>query len=199
MARQKRTDIKRIQRRDIAMGICCTLVGTCALMALTAREASSEVFPAGFSPDVASPAASIASTTLTQSAHDTINEWFGIYASSRITELTFPDEKPVAFGPWTAQPDYGATDARDDGSLTEWAENYYITHDWSDYGKQILSMIPGDTVTVNEHTFVVEGAFEYPKKSFLNEVRQVTDETAIILQTCVPNQDRNRIVFGHDV
>lgn len=187
------------QKRDVALGVACALALTAAVVAISASEASSEVFPATFSPIVASPAASIASTTLTQGAHDSINEWFGVYARSRITELTFPDTEVATFGPWKAVPDYGAADAKADGSLTEWAENYYITHDWSDYGKQILTMIPGDTVTVNGHTFVVEGVFEYPKASFLNEVRQITGDDTIILQTCVPNQDRNRIVFGHEV
>ena len=172
---------------SIAIGLSCALLSSALLVATTARVASSEVFPATFKPSLASPAASIASTTLTQGAYEDINEWFENYALSRVTKLNFPDSDPATFGPWKAVADYGATDARDDGSLTEWDENYYITHDWSDYGKQILTMIPGDTVTVNGHTFVVESAFEYPKASFLNEVRQVAGQDTFILQTCVPN------------
>ena len=166
---------------------------------LFTAEAATEVVPATFPLTLASPAASLASSAVTLQAYQSINAWFSDYAHSRVTELSFPDRTLATFGPWSAWSDHGARDAAADGSLTEWAERYYITHDWSSYGQQILTMIPGDVVTVNGNTFVVDGCFEYPKSSFLNEVRAICGQDTYVLQTCVPAADRNRIVFGHAI
>lgn len=123
--------------------------------------------------------------------------WFDAYAKSRALPVVPNEREAIAFGPWTAEKDYGATDARADGSLTEWADNYYITHSWSEYGQQILTMQPGDSVLVNGRHITVEGAFDYPKAGFYNEIMQVTGQDALVLQTCFPNSNRNRIVYGH--
>jgi len=168
-------------------------------LATGAREAATDVVPSTFALNLATPATSLASSALTMEAYESINSWFDSYAHSRITKLTFPDREPATFGPWTARKDFATADAAADGSLTEWADDYFITHDWSPIGSQILTMMPGDVVFVNDLAFVVEEAFEYPKASYLNEVRAVCGEDTIILQTCVPAQDRNRIVFGHAI
>ena len=118
------------------------------------------------------------------------------YVMSRVVELEFPNEEPMSFGPWKAHEEYGAEDAAEDGSLTEWAPKYYITHDWSDYGKQILTMIPRDTVRINDVSFVVEGAFDYPKDGYLEEIRDIVGNEVVVIQTCEPQSSLNRIVYG---
>lgn len=134
----------------------------------------------------------IGCTTLTSG----INTWFHAYALSRVIPVTTSAAEPLAFGPWSAAKDYGATDAREDGSLTEWADSYYVTHDWSDFGKQILTMVPGDTVTINGRTITIHGVFNYPKDSYYEEVTEVTGKDAMVLQTCYPDSEENRIAYG---
>ena len=199
MKRDEAISMIHPDRRQTCVFVAAVVVGLVLSLPINVRSVFPDTAPASAAVTFASEAASIGAGVTTRCAFGSINDWYDVYATSRIRELTYGPRERIAFGPWQARAEYGTPEAAADGALTEWADNYYITHEWSDYGIQILHMIPGDTVTVNGHTFVVEGAFEYPKKSFLNEVRQVTDETAIILQTCVPNQDRNRIVFGHEV
>lgn len=136
--------------------------------------------------------------------------WFSAYVCSRIVEaapgLSFdptvaheyvsPGTDSMTFGPWSAAKDYGATDAREDGSITEWADHYYITHQWSEYGQQILSMLPGDKVTVNGKSFIVQAIFDYPKDSFYEEIMRIVGDQSTVIQTCIPDADYNRIVFG---
>lgn len=121
--------------------------------------------------------------------------WFQEYVTSRVVPVEPTPREPLAFGPWYAEKDYSATDARQDGSITEWADNYYITHDWSDYGKQILSFIPGDTVRINDRLVRVDGLFNYPKASFYEEVVAVTGSDCVVFQTCFPDSTYNRVVF----
>ena len=122
--------------------------------------------------------------------------WFDGYTQSRIIELELWDREPQAYGPWTARLEEGTEDAASDGALTQWAENYFIAHDWSDYGQEILTMQPGDIVTVNDRTFTVERVFNYPKASFYEEVKRIAGDDAIIFQTCYPDSVENRIVYG---
>ncbi len=125
------------------------------------------------------------------------DSWYIAYVRSRIVPILAPDRTEILnLGPWTALPDRGATDARSDGSLTEWADLYYITHDWSDYGQQILALWNGDRVTVNGRTVTVSWVCNYPKDSYLEEVRALGGTEAVVFQTCYPNSDFNRIVFA---
>lgn len=122
--------------------------------------------------------------------------WFDSYCLARIREVPLTGREPMSFGPWSAMEDYGTEDADSDGRLTEWADHYYITHDWSDYGTQILSMEPGDAVQVNEDAIVVERVFDYPKDSYYEEVMRIIGSDAVVFQTCYPDSDYNRIVYG---
>ncbi|MDO4808298.1 MAG: hypothetical protein Q4A07_13735 [Coriobacteriales bacterium] len=137
--------------------------------------------------------------------------WFVTYVASRIVNtipgvsfdllaphppVSYDPQANETYGPWTAKPDYGATDARADGSISEWADHYYITHDWSEYGQQILGMMPGDQVSINGRTMVVQGVLDYPKDSFYEEILQIAGNSSVVLQTCIPQRDYNRIVFG---
>lgn len=125
-----------------------------------------------------------------------VSGWFSAYVASRVVEVTPSRTETASFGPWTAEKEYGTTDAREDGSLTEWADNYYITHEWSPIGQQILSFVPGDTVTVNGRTVKIQRILNYPKESFSDEILELSGPDAVVFQTCYPNSDENRIAFG---
>lgn len=131
-----------------------------------------------------------------RTAREMVHAWLHAYVMGRIVPLTAYAREPLVFGPWSAAKDHEAEEASSDGSLTEWDERYYITHDWSEYGKQILTVLPQDTVRVNGVSVVIEGAFDYPKEAFLEEVREATGKDTYVFQTCEPNSDLNRIVYG---
>lgn len=149
------------------------------------------------------------SESLTRDVSDSANEFFSqalascvesglrAYAEERVVEVHVSGRDPVAFGPWYAEQDYYATDARDDGSLTEWSDDYFIAHEWSDYGRQILSFEPGDSVTVNGRHVVLEGVFNYPKDSYYDEIELLVGPDAVVFQTCYPDSEYNRIAYGH--
>ena len=119
-----------------------------------------------------------------------------VYAESRIVNLTYQLLEPAHYGPWTAHKDYYATDADSDGALTEWEDSYYVTHDWSYYGIRILSIIPGDTVEINGRTMEVTDIFDYPKAAYSDEIWELVGKDAVILQTCEPDSNLNRIAYG---
>lgn len=131
-----------------------------------------------------------------------VNEFVTSYAYSRMRSVNLVLRNPVAFGLWEAAWDPTITKAMDDGSLTEWEHRYYVTHNWSSYGQAILSMQPGDEVVVNGITVHIKGLFDYPKSSYYNEVAALIDDAlpsmrdAAAFQTCVPDSDYNRIVYG---
>lgn len=120
-----------------------------------------------------------------------------VYAVSRVVDVTPDGREPSAFGPWTAQSDYLTEDASEDGSLTQWYDNYYITHEWSSTGVQILSLIPGDTVEVNGQLVTIEGIFNYPKDSYYDEIMTLVGSDSVVFQTCYPDSTYNRIAWGH--
>ena len=99
--------------------------------------------------------------------------------------------------PWEADWDLDLVEVRSDGGLTEWSYRYYITHNWSYYGEVILDLQPGDVLTVNGESMRVEGIFDYHKDSILDEILALVGEDAVVFQTCVPDEDYNRIVHGH--
>ncbi|MBQ9058904.1 MAG: hypothetical protein IJ125_06945 [Atopobiaceae bacterium] len=124
---------------------------------------------------------------------------FHYYTQLRIEELdpaSLTNTEPIRFGPWTALEDYHAVSAREDGSLSEWETGYYITHDWSAYGQDILSMLPGDSLNINGRDAQVERIFNYPKASYYEELVEICGDNGVILQTCLPNRDMNRIVYA---
>ena len=123
--------------------------------------------------------------------------WYMSYVRSRVVPIVAPERtEALNLGPWTAEKDYGAADARFDGSLTEWNDLYYITHDWSEYGQQILALWNGDHVTVNGRTVTVSWVCNYPKDSYYEEVRALGGNDPVVFQTCYPDSDYNRIVFA---
>ncbi len=184
------------------------LVATLAVAGTTAAEAKTKATLSERTREaLASGITTLGDDVLSQST----NTWLDAYTRSRI-EAAEPgidpmpdaDAAPVAYDPsanqrydgWTAQPDFWAEEARDDGSLTEWADHYYISHWWSDYGQQTLAMRPGDRLSVNGRSIVVQGVFDYPKDSFYEEVMHLLGTKAVVLQTCIPDSTYNRIVYG---
>ena len=118
------------------------------------------------------------------------------YARQRVVPLSYTAHEVMLFDGWTAYDDLAGTEASPDGLLTQWAEDYYVTHDWSAYGQQILTMVPGDQVVINGRLIEVTNIFDYPKDAYLDELRAIVDARYVILQTCEPNSDLNRIVVG---
>lgn len=128
-------------------------------------------------------------------ARDTYPMILHKYAVSRIVPMTYEERENVSFGPWVAPRDIGATDANEDGLITEWAERYYVTHDWSEYGQQIRQMIPGDALAINGNGVLVVDIFDYPRDAYLEEIREIVGSDAVVLQTCEPGTPNNRIVW----
>ena len=128
-------------------------------------------------------------------ARDTYPVIYHEYAISRIVPMSYEARENVSFGPWVAPLDIGATDASDDGLITEWAKLYYVTHDWSEYGQQIRQMIPGDALAINGKGVLVVDIFDYPRDAYLEEIREIVGQDAVVLQTCEPGTPNNRIVW----
>ncbi len=176
--------------------LICSLV-TVAIAALDPAHTATE-------PDVKPTAhlsfneemASVVSEAEGQIYDNTFYAWYDAYTQSRIVPIILNDRGPLRYGPWAARSEKGTEDASSDGALTEWATNYYIAHDWSDYGQEILTMQPGDEANVNGKSFTVEGIFNYPKDSFYEEIMRIAGDGAIVFQTCYPDSTFNRIVYG---
>lgn len=177
--------------------IAVTIAFSLLLSSVSSLAASAAKAPtlAPFAPQLALQMVDAADGYGTRAVDTCFSSWFHEYVTSRIVPIEYTVREPIAFGPWYAEKDYSTKDARDDGSITEWADNYYITHDWSNYGQQILSFIPGDTVTINDRTVRVDGLFNYPKASFYEEVVAITGSECVVFQTCYPDSEYNRVVF----
>lgn len=87
--------------------------------------------------------------------------------------------------------------APEDGSLGRWGDGYYLVHDWSDVGKRVLAMSPGDKVTVDGDTLIVAGTRDVPRSSTVGDVRNAYSEKFdVVIQTCLPDDESNmRIVY----
>ena len=190
---------KRTALISMLMALLLALSGCNAAASSSSEQSSPQPVAstfASFGPELAQGLAT-KSNTFGQAALGTcIREWFSAYVTFRIVPVEPQQRDPESFGPWFAEKDYGTTDAREDGSLTEWADNYYITHDWSEIGQQILALTLGDTVTINGRSMRVEGIFNYPKDSYFDEITEIIGFDVVGLQTCYPSSDYNRVVYG---
>ena len=119
------------------------------------------------------------------------------YAQMLVVSVEVPPRAPKDFGVWPAHDDFYADEAPSDGSIAQWSDAYYVTHNWSEYGKQILLMIPGDRVTVGSVSIQVDGVFDYPDDGRLGQILCVVGDDAVVLQTCDVGIDLTRIVYGH--
>lgn len=68
-------------------------------------------------------------------------------------------------GAWNVsyRDEYGAAEGAADGACTQWADGYYVAHDWSDSGEQIASR-PG-TVVVDGQRYAYAGSMVVPEGS----------------------------------
>ena len=128
-------------------------------------------------------------------AHDEVYGAYVSYVDSRVVELSRVIRPALHFGPWEAAIDHEAVEADPNGGITQWDNGYYVTHDWSVYGQQILTMMPGDVVTINGLDVQVVDIYDYPKEAYLSEVLVKAGEGAVVFQTCEPGHDLNRIVL----
>ena len=120
-------------------------------------------------------------------------------AMTLVVKVQVVAREPRDFGSWPAHDDFYADEAPDDGSIAQWSEHYYVTHNWSEYGKQILTMREGDTVEVGGVRMQVDGAFDYPNDGKLGQILSVVGDDAVVLQTCDDGIDLTRIVYGHEL
>ncbi|WP_251158068.1 hypothetical protein [Caniella muris] len=59
--------------------------------------------------------------------------------------------------------EYGAAEGASDGACTQWADGYYVAHDWSESGGQIASK--PDTVVVDGQRYAYAGSMVVPEGS----------------------------------
>lgn len=79
---------------------------------------------------------------------------------------------------------HGTAEAASDGGVTEWADGYYIAHDWSDSGAKITGRT--EYVEVNGQTYRLHGSKEVSRDTTWNEVEGwVHANGGIGMQTCV--------------
>lgn len=127
-------------------------------------------------------------------AHDQVYGAYVSYVDGRVVELSRVIRPTQYFGPWEAVIDHEAVEADPNGGIIQWDNGYYVTHDWSVYGQQILTMMPGDIVTINGLAVQVVDIYDYPKEAYLSEVLVKAGEDSVVFQTCEPGHDLNRIV-----
>lgn len=184
-------------RHLLAVGLASVLLFGCAPSQEIVTVVEEPQFES-FGPSLTKNLVDAADEFGTASVNACFASGFNAYVQSRIVEIEPTQREPQSFGPWFAHKDYFATDAHDDGSLTEWYDEYFISHEWSETGKQILTFIPGDTVEVNGLRVQIASIYNYPKDSYYDEITAVTGDN-VVFQTCYPNSDYNRICFGPKV
>ena len=97
---------------------------------------------------------------------------------------------------WEAETDFYAPEAPSSGRLSEWEEDYFITHSWSVYGKALLCMEAGDIIVINGERCIVDGYFDISKGGYDTDVRYFAGDDSHVFQTCIPDTEYNHIVFA---
>ena len=86
---------------------------------------------------------------------------------------------------WVAVENLNFDSANEDGSLSEWQTDWFISHDWSDYGHVIAGLEPGDAVTVNGVTTLILGREEWPSGVINWDVYDAIGWDKTVFQTCL--------------
>ena len=86
---------------------------------------------------------------------------------------------------WEAVENENFETANEDGSLSEWQTDWFISHDWSDYGAVIATLNPGDAVTVNGETILILGREEWPSGSINWDIYDAIGWDKTVFQTCL--------------
>lgn len=76
------------------------------------------------------------------------------------------------------------TRANDDGTLSEWNPGWFVAHRDSGYGKVIASLAPGDEVTINGVTYLVEHHMLIRSEITPQQILEMTESAPFIIQTC---------------
>ena len=89
---------------------------------------------------------------------------------------------------WVAVENVNFDSANEDGSLSEWQTDWFISHDWSDYGIAIANLEPGDVVTVNGKTILVLGRQLWPSGSINWDIYDQIGWDKVVFQTCLGDE-----------
>ena len=89
---------------------------------------------------------------------------------------------------WDAVENLDFESANEDGSLSEWQQDWYISHDWSDYGIAIANLEPGDAVTVNGSTVLILGRDAWPAGSINWDIFDAIGWDKTVFQTCLGDE-----------
>jgi hypothetical protein len=88
-------------------------------------------------------------------------------------------------------------EAPEDGSIGRWADKYYVVHSYSPYGAAVLNIQPGEWYMLDGRSHYVVGAITIAKSSTIGDVyAQTGSRNWTFIQTCVPGEDNNRVVYG---
>jgi len=109
---------------------------------------------------------------------------------------TDADETAVRYV-WTSTDAWLDTTAPQDGSMGLWQDDYYIVHEYYEIGGQVLQIETGDKIMIDGHSILVAGTYLTPKKNTLEGIRSHTGEAAVVIQTCWPNSNKNKITWGY--
>ena len=90
---------------------------------------------------------------------------------------------------WIAVENLNFESANEDGSLSEWQTDWFISHDWSDYGHVISILRPGDAVTVNGRTILILGRDMWSNEVYNWDVYDVIGWDKVVFQTCYGDND----------
>ena len=85
---------------------------------------------------------------------------------------------------WESVENQDFESANEDGSLSEWQEDWYISHDWSDYGIAIANLEPGDVVVVDGRVILMLGRDLWPSGVINWDVYDVVGWDKVVFQTC---------------
>lgn len=181
----------------LSLALALSLELACAMPSIPQTQQENVIQDPPYVPSLVAPGVRLVTSPLAIITHELADPWFHDYVTSRMYVVTLPAHDPLIFGPWYAGVDYGATEAPDDGSISQWDDDYFITHHWSDYGQAIRTLLPGDYIIINDVTVQVEGVFDYPRDATLAEVLEAAGWDAVVFQTCEPDTDLNRIAYGY--
>lgn len=86
--------------------------------------------------------------------------------------------------------------AHDDGSINEWAPGWFVTHDWSEAGKTILSLGVGDTIVIDGIPIEITSRGSCLVDDDYESVRSNLGGQCVVLQTCAGDGVHNVLLTG---
>lgn len=126
-----------------------------------------------------------AATGTTSSSNDTQGEAVASQTANASPDQSATSSQGGDDGSWNVdyRDDYGAPTGAADGACTQWADGYYVAHDWSEAGEKIASR-PG-TVVVDGQRYAYVSSEVVPRDTTYEEVYAFTHANGGIgFQTC---------------